>query len=48
MTAVEGDDGTFSGQVPYPSIQLNWGWNFSALVKLTALSTVDQTAYMWT
>lgn len=48
MTAQMGDDGTFAGKVPYPSIQLNWGWNFSALVKATALSTVSQAAFMWT
>ena len=43
------NDGTFAAQVPFPTIRLNWGWNFSALVKSTALSPVTELAslYSW-
>jgi hypothetical protein len=43
------NDGTFAAQVPFPTIRLNWGWNFSALVKGTALSPVKEFAslYSW-
>lgn len=42
-------DGTFHGQVPFPAVSLQWGWNFSTLVKATALTNVDEkaAAYTW-
>ena len=43
------DDGEFSGQVVFPAIPLHWGWNFSTLVKTTALSEGSElaSAYTW-
>jgi len=46
---ISNNDGTFATQVPFPTIRLNWGWNFSALVKDTALGPVTELAslYSW-
>jgi hypothetical protein len=40
-------DGTFSAQVPFPTLRLPWGWDFSSLVRNTALSYVSETASLW-